>query len=85
MVDLVLLILKSLAILLMRYYQMIKSGMEILKITNAFNIIVFFIFSFPPRCPDPPLTLADPLEVKNAVKCLRGAKRPLIIIGKGKS
>ena len=43
MVDLVLLILKSLAILLMK---MIKSGMEILKIMIAFNIIVFLFLVF---------------------------------------
>ncbi|XP_019853619.1 PREDICTED: 2-hydroxyacyl-CoA lyase 1-like [Amphimedon queenslandica] len=39
--------------------------------------------SYPPCCPDPPLTLSDPLDVKNAVKCLMEAKRPLVIIGKG--
>lgn len=35
------------------------------------------------RCPDPPLTLADPECVVKATKCLKNATRPLIVIGKG--
>jgi len=33
--------------------------------------------------PDPPLTLADPAAVRQAVQTLRTAKRLLVIIGKG--
>ena len=39
---------------------------------------------FYPRCPDPPLTLADPVAVRNACEAVRNAERPLVIIGKGK-
>ena len=38
---------------------------------------------FHPRCPDPPLMLADPVAVSNACEVLRNAERPLVIIGKG--
>lgn len=37
----------------------------------------------PKRCPDPPRTQADPVEVGRAIDVLRGAERPLVIIGKG--
>ncbi len=40
--------------------------------------------SYPPRCPPPPLTFADPDAVKQAAKALTEAKRPLVVIGKGK-
>ena len=36
-----------------------------------------------PKCPDPPVTLADPSSVVKAVECLRSAKKPLVIVGKG--
>ena len=38
---------------------------------------------FPPRCPDPPTSLADPREVERAVAVLREARNPLVIVGKG--
>ncbi len=38
---------------------------------------------FPARCPDPSRTQADPNEVQRAIEVLRGAQRPLVIIGKG--
>ncbi len=38
---------------------------------------------FPPRCPDPPISLADPRDVERAVAVLREAKNPLVIVGKG--
>ena len=34
-------------------------------------------------CPAPPLFLADPVAVKQAVAALHAAKKPLVIIGKG--
>ncbi|XP_056142193.1 2-hydroxyacyl-CoA lyase 1 [Lampris incognitus] len=34
-------------------------------------------------CPPPPVSLADPTAVTEALSVLKGAKRPLIIIGKG--
>ena len=40
---------------------------------------------FYPRCPDPPLMLADPVAVNSACEVLRSAERPLVIIGKGKT
>ena len=39
--------------------------------------------AFPPRCPDPARPLAATSEVERAVELLRGAERPLVIIGKG--
>ena len=36
-----------------------------------------------PAVPPPPRTLADPTKVSAAVDALLGAKRPLVIIGKG--
>lgn len=39
--------------------------------------------AFPPRCPDPPRPLAEVSEVERAIELLRGAERPLVIIGKG--
>ena len=36
-----------------------------------------------PCCPPAPATLADPAEVEAALAALRGAKRPLVIVGKG--
>ena len=44
---------------------------------------IAYYFRFPPRCPDPPVILADPSAVINAMICLRQAQRPLVIIGKG--
>ena len=38
---------------------------------------------FPPRCPEPPTSLADPRDVERAVAVLREAKNPLVIVGKG--
>jgi 2-hydroxyacyl-CoA lyase 1 len=37
----------------------------------------------PPRCPDPPVTLASPADVNEAFTLLRSAERPLVIVGKG--
>lgn len=37
----------------------------------------------PPRCPEPPTSLADPRDVERAVAVLREAKNPLVIVGKG--
>ena len=39
--------------------------------------------SFPPRCPEPSRPFAEPTEVERAVDVLRGAERPLVIVGKG--
>jgi len=39
--------------------------------------------SYPALCPPPPLSLADPQAVKQAVDLLRTAKNPLVIVGKG--
>ena len=38
---------------------------------------------FVPTCPAPPVVLADPAAIKQAVAALHVAKRPLVIIGKG--
>ena len=38
---------------------------------------------FPPRCPDAPRPQAATAEVERAIDVLRGAERPLVIIGKG--
>ena len=38
---------------------------------------------FPPRCADPPLSPAPAAAIDAAISCLRAAKAPLIIIGKG--
>jgi 2-hydroxyacyl-CoA lyase 1 len=38
---------------------------------------------YPPRCPDPPRTLADPDSIDRALAALRSAERPLVIVGKG--
>ena len=46
-------------------------------------LILFFFISCPPRCPDPPVMVADSKAVLSAVTLLRAAKRPLVIIGKG--
>jgi 2-hydroxyacyl-CoA lyase 1 len=35
------------------------------------------------RVPDPPRTLADPAAVEAALETLRGAERPLVVVGKG--
>ncbi len=35
------------------------------------------------RCPDAPRTQADPAAVERALEVLRGAERPLVIVGKG--
>lgn len=45
--------------------------------------VLFSLPSYPPRCPPPPLTLADPEAVRQAVDALTEAKRPLVVIGKG--
>ncbi len=37
----------------------------------------------PARCPEPPLSLADPKSVERALEVLRSAERPLVIVGKG--
>jgi 2-hydroxyacyl-CoA lyase 1 len=37
----------------------------------------------PPRCPEPPRTLAEPEAVERALAALRSAQRPLVIVGKG--
>jgi 2-hydroxyacyl-CoA lyase 1 len=37
----------------------------------------------PPRCPDAPRPLAEPEQVARALELLRGAERPLVIVGKG--
>ncbi len=39
--------------------------------------------TFPPRCPEPPRSLADPAAVARALDVLREAQRPLVIVGKG--
>ncbi len=39
--------------------------------------------AFPPRCPEPPRSLADPAAVSRAAEVLRDAERPLVIVGKG--
>ncbi|KAJ3088763.1 2-hydroxyacyl-CoA lyase 1 [Quaeritorhiza haematococci] len=38
---------------------------------------------FPPRCPDPPKSLADPSAVEKAAQAIANAKNPLVIVGKG--
>lgn len=47
--------------------------------------VLYFIslFSYLPCCPEPPLILADPSAVSQAVAILQQAQRPLVIIGKG--
>ena len=39
--------------------------------------------SYPPQCPDPPVTVADGKAISSAVSLLKTAKYPLVIIGKG--
>jgi 2-hydroxyacyl-CoA lyase 1 len=39
--------------------------------------------TFPSRCPAPPRSHADPAAVARAIEVLRGAQRPLVIVGKG--
>jgi 2-hydroxyacyl-CoA lyase 1 len=39
--------------------------------------------SFKPRCPEPPVTLADPKSVEQALAALKTAQRPVVIVGKG--
>jgi 2-hydroxyacyl-CoA lyase 1 len=36
-----------------------------------------------PRCPEPPATQADPASIERALETLRGAERPLVVVGKG--
>ncbi|MDX1384383.1 MAG: thiamine pyrophosphate-binding protein, partial [Thermoanaerobaculia bacterium] len=38
---------------------------------------------FPPRCPPPPTPCADAASIQAALDLLRGAERPLVIVGKG--
>ncbi|KAI8802567.1 HSPC279-like protein [Cladochytrium replicatum] len=38
---------------------------------------------FPPKCPDPPKSLADPSAILEAVGAIKAAKCPLVIVGKG--
>ncbi|MES4793397.1 MAG: oxalyl-CoA decarboxylase, partial [Chloroflexota bacterium] len=38
---------------------------------------------FPPRCPDPPRSLAPQEDVARALEALKSAERPLVIVGKG--
>ncbi|MCC6387697.1 MAG: oxalyl-CoA decarboxylase [Dehalococcoidia bacterium] len=38
---------------------------------------------FPPRCPEPPRTLAPEENIKGALAALKSAERPLVIVGKG--
>jgi len=63
----------------------IKSGL--LVMTSLWNVYACYILAvvnrFYPRCSDPPLTLADPVAVRNACAVLKSAERPLVIIGKG--
>nr|XP_022297186.1 uncharacterized protein LOC111106696 [Crassostrea virginica] len=35
------------------------------------------------KCPDPPITLADPDKVKDAIDVIQYAEKPLVIVGKG--
>mmetsp|Transcript_88016 Transcript_88016/g.249440 ORF Transcript_88016/g.249440 Transcript_88016/m.249440 type:complete len:569 (-) Transcript_88016:101-1807(-) len=37
----------------------------------------------PPKCPEPPITLASAPDVQAALRLLRGAQRPLVVVGKG--
>lgn len=39
--------------------------------------------AFPPRCPDPPVSQAEPEAVGRALDALRSAERPLVVVGKG--
>eukprot|EP00479_Gromia_sphaerica_P007605 TRINITY_DN2590_c0_g1_i1.p1 TRINITY_DN2590_c0_g1~~TRINITY_DN2590_c0_g1_i1.p1 ORF type:complete len:185 (+),score=26.65 TRINITY_DN2590_c0_g1_i1:335-889(+) len=39
--------------------------------------------SFPPRCKSPPISQAAPTEIDRAAEVLKGAKRPLVIVGQG--
>jgi len=39
--------------------------------------------AWPARCPEAPRTLADPTSVDAALRALRSAQRPLVIVGKG--
>ncbi|CAG8569232.1 12433_t:CDS:2 [Funneliformis mosseae] len=39
--------------------------------------------TLPERAPDPPKSLADPIQINNAIGLIVNAKRPLVIIGKG--
>ncbi|MBE7520122.1 MAG: oxalyl-CoA decarboxylase [Thermoflexaceae bacterium] len=41
------------------------------------------LLRFPPPCPEPPRTFADPEAVQRALAALRSAARPLVIVGKG--
>ncbi|KAA0239254.1 oxalyl-CoA decarboxylase [bacterium] len=41
------------------------------------------LVQFPPRCPEPPRTFADPESVQRTLAALRTAERPLVVVGKG--
>ena len=45
---------------------------------------MFCLCSYLPRCPDPPVSVADSKVISSAVSILQAAKCPLVIIGKGK-
>ena len=47
------------------------------------NLFCIFIFSPNVKCPDPPITLADPDRVKDAIDVIQYAEKPLVIVGKG--
>ncbi len=38
---------------------------------------------FPPRCPEPPRSFADPEAVQQTLAALRTAERPIVVVGKG--
>ena len=42
-----------------------------------------FWFSVTPACLPPPIAIADPNAIQQALTVLKEAKRPLVIIGKG--
>ncbi len=49
------------------------------------SIFVFvYFYRFLPAVPDPPRMHADPANIRVAVDVLKNAKKPLVIVGKGK-
>lgn len=58
-------------------------GADSIHISPRSNSQFPFPESFPPKCPTPPLTLADPTDIRRSMQLITMATAPLVIIGKG--